>query len=234
MHNYDLTLDALKLVSENSDFYYHLFQSIKAPIHLIGRDFKIRWMNVLPRLSVRHNLKGLVGRRCYEAYFARDTPCRDCPVKIAFDSLTPYGVEKWFTLSDGSRRCFDVRVYLVSDEDEEAAFALKIGFDVTERKKLLSRLMRTPRVGTPKLSLAAGSEWTDPRASDESAVRFDLTARELDVLRLIAAGLTNGEISEALAISRHTVKSHVIHIFNKLGVSDRTEAAVLAARLGMI
>lgn len=71
-------------------------------------------------------------------------------------------------------------------------------------------------------------------ALDERCVSLGLTTRELEVLRLIATGLTNVEISEALAISRHTVKSHVIHISNKLGASDRTEAVVLAARLGMI
>ncbi len=55
-----------------------------------------------------------------------------------------------------------------------------------------------------------------------------LTDRELEVLRLVAEGATNLEISDLLSISPHTVKSHVIHIFNKLGVNDRTQAAVQA------
>ncbi len=57
-----------------------------------------------------------------------------------------------------------------------------------------------------------------------------LTTRELEVLRLVAQGATNVEISQILYISPHTVKSHVIHIFNKLGVNDRTQAAVWAAK----
>jgi DNA-binding CsgD family transcriptional regulator len=57
-----------------------------------------------------------------------------------------------------------------------------------------------------------------------------LTERELEVLRLMAQGATNVEISSSLQISPHTVKSHVINIFNKLGVNDRTQAAVLALR----
>ncbi len=61
-----------------------------------------------------------------------------------------------------------------------------------------------------------------------------LTERERAVLRLVAQGATNGEISELLAISPHTVKSHVVHIFNKLGVNDRTQAAVLATRHGIV
>jgi DNA-binding NarL/FixJ family response regulator len=61
-----------------------------------------------------------------------------------------------------------------------------------------------------------------------------LTGRELQVLRLMARGATNTEISELLGISHHTVKSHVIHIFNKLGVDDRTEASVWAARHSLV
>ena len=57
-----------------------------------------------------------------------------------------------------------------------------------------------------------------------------LTARELEVLRLMVQGATNMEISDSLKISPHTVKSHVINIFNKLGVNDRTQAAVQALR----
>jgi DNA-binding CsgD family transcriptional regulator/ArsR family metal-binding transcriptional regulator len=61
-----------------------------------------------------------------------------------------------------------------------------------------------------------------------------LTERELQVLRLMARGASNIEISNLLQISPHTVKSHVIHIFNKLGVDDRTEASVWAARHSMV
>ena len=56
-----------------------------------------------------------------------------------------------------------------------------------------------------------------------------LTKREIEVLRLLARGATNKEISSQLFISDHTVKSHVNHIFDKLGVNDRTQASVWAA-----
>lgn len=63
-----------------------------------------------------------------------------------------------------------------------------------------------------------------------AALPAPLTAREQEVLRLMAQGATNRDISDLLEISPHTVKSHVNHIFNKLGVSDRTQAAVWATR----
>lgn len=61
-----------------------------------------------------------------------------------------------------------------------------------------------------------------------------LSVREIEVLKLLAGGMTNTEISEALFISPHTVKSHVSNIFEKLEVNDRSQAAVIAARHHLI
>ncbi|HHW71877.1 MAG TPA: response regulator transcription factor [Firmicutes bacterium] len=55
-----------------------------------------------------------------------------------------------------------------------------------------------------------------------------LTPREREVLRLIAQGMSNGEIASALFISEHTVKNHVSNIYRKLGENDRTRVALLA------
>jgi DNA-binding CsgD family transcriptional regulator len=78
---------------------------------------------------------------------------------------------------------------------------------------------------------AAAVDTAPPRRSDP---HHGLTERELQVLELLASGATNPEIAEALGISGHTVKSHVTHIFDKLAVDDRTQAAVLAVRLGLV
>jgi DNA-binding NarL/FixJ family response regulator len=61
-----------------------------------------------------------------------------------------------------------------------------------------------------------------------------LTPREHEVLYLLALGLTNREIASKLAVSAGTVKIHVEHIIAKLGVSDRTQAAVRAVQLGLL
>ncbi|HJT99879.1 MAG TPA: response regulator transcription factor, partial [Actinomycetes bacterium] len=60
-----------------------------------------------------------------------------------------------------------------------------------------------------------------------------LTPRELEVLRLVAAGRSNGQIAEALFISRKTASVHVSNILAKLGVHTRTEAAAAAHRMGL-
>jgi DNA-binding NarL/FixJ family response regulator len=61
-----------------------------------------------------------------------------------------------------------------------------------------------------------------------------LSQREQEVLELMAKGLTNPEIGELLTLSRSTIKVHVAHILEKLGVADRTEAAAEAYRRGLL
>ena len=68
----------------------------------------------------------------------------------------------------------------------------------------------------------------------EEAQPEALSPRELDVLRLIAQGQTNRQISQNLSVAVTTVKNHVQHIISKLDVSDRTQAAVKAIQLGII
>jgi DNA-binding NarL/FixJ family response regulator len=73
-----------------------------------------------------------------------------------------------------------------------------------------------------------------PAAHGVSAPAQPLTPREIEVIAMLAEGLGNKVIAGRLGISDHTVKSHVASIFAKLGVSTRAEAAVSAARLGLI
>ena len=68
----------------------------------------------------------------------------------------------------------------------------------------------------------------------ETELPESLTPREMDVLRLMVEGLTNQAIAEALILSSSTVKSYVHSVFKKLNVSDRTQAAVKAIRLGLV
>ena len=73
-----------------------------------------------------------------------------------------------------------------------------------------------------------------PRPAVESSTTEQLSSRELAVLRLIAQGCSNQEISEQLFISLHTVKTHASHINSKLGVERRTQAVARAKELGVL
>jgi len=78
--------------------------------------------------------------------------------------------------------------------------------------------------------LVSTVELNIPEQADQMSVPENLlTKRELEVLRLLAKGMSNPEIAESLSISHHTVKSHVTHIYDKLGVNDRALAAVWAS-----
>jgi DNA-binding CsgD family transcriptional regulator len=66
------------------------------------------------------------------------------------------------------------------------------------------------------------------------AARAGITARELDVLRLVSQGLSDAEVAERLFLSRRTVNSHLSSIYSKLGVSSRTAAAHWAVEHGIV
>ena len=124
-------------------------------------------------------------------------------------------------------------VYPVFDKDGNLSSTIEIDVDIEEKnlqqkeqKKYVEHLEQ--KVSEISQENRAISE------EDAFEVQTDLTGREIEVLRLITKGATNTEISEALSISPHTVKSHVIHIFNKLSVNDRTQAAVWATRKKLV
>jgi DNA-binding NarL/FixJ family response regulator len=89
---------------------------------------------------------------------------------------------------------------------------------------------------------AIGSTYLDPQIahivlgqlSVPSGGQAQLSPRELEVLRLIAEGLSNKEIAQRLSISLSTVKTHIEELLAKLSASDRTQAAIKAVRQGLL
>jgi len=108
--------------------------------------------------------------------------------------------------------------------------------------------------GTPRVDLvravkgtALGETHVDPgvagklfshvvqsATAHDTTVTDDLSERELDVLKLLAGGLTNAEIAERLYLTKGTVRNYVSAILAKLGVEDRTQAALIAVRHGLV
>jgi DNA-binding NarL/FixJ family response regulator len=96
----------------------------------------------------------------------------------------------------------------------------------------LNRAIRAAAAGQVQLSPAAAARLVrEVRVPDNPE---PLTGRENDVLRLIAGGMSNKEIAQALGIGEKTVKTHVSNILGKLGVLSRTQAALYAVREGLV
>lgn len=112
-------------------------------------------------------------------------------------------------------------VYPVFDKDGNLSSTIELDVDI-EKRDLHEE--------EQKKGTNSSQDNRTPSEKDDTGIQTNLTDREIEVLRLMAEGATNTEISKALSISPHTVKTHVIHIFNKLCVNDRTQAAVWAAR----
>ena len=104
----------------------------------------------------------------------------------------------------------------------------------------LARAVRAAHAGEAIIDPTAAARLVDALSSKDRTSRSaaepldQLTAREREVLTLIAGGRSNKRIALELGISEKTVKAHVGHVLAKLGVTDRTQAAVLAVQEGLV
>jgi two-component system, NarL family, response regulator LiaR len=126
-------------------------------------------------------------------------------------------------------------------EDERLFTALRAGASGYLLKDVepaeLVRSIRTVHGGGAPLSPAVAARVVEEFASGGGAGRApadDLTPRELEVLCLIARGQSNKRIALELGVAEKTVKTHVSHVLAKLGLSDRTQAALYAVREGLV
>lgn len=109
--------------------------------------------------------------------------------------------------------------------------------DPSVASKVVASLVKPP-LSTPPEQFTPSPV---PVASEKNAVPqahpvhpVDITSREIEVLRLIARGATNREIAEQLVISEGTVKNHISNILSRLGLRDRTQAAIYAREHGLL
>jgi two-component system NarL family response regulator len=125
-----------------------------------------------------------------------------------------------------------VVVLTTYDTDDEIARALRAGAKAYVLKDIsadeLVRCIRDVLAGKTYLAPSAAAKLV------EGVTRVQLTPREMAALRLIADGKANKEIAGDLGISERTVKTHLGHLFEKLGVTSRTEAIKVATRRGLV
>jgi DNA-binding NarL/FixJ family response regulator len=125
-----------------------------------------------------------------------------------------------------------VIVLTTYDTDDDISRALKAG----AKAYVLKDISADGLIGCIH-DVLAGKTYLAPSAAAklaEGVARVQLTPRELGSLRLMADGKSNKEIASALGISERTVKTHLGHLFEKLGVTSRTEAVKIATRRGLV
>lgn len=200
---------------------------------VVDLSYRLLWLR--EPLLEGDPLAGAAGRRsrtCYQVLAGRQAACPICPVRQVLDSGQAQTVERRIVLPQGRVLWREARAYPIRDAQGRLSLVARISFDISRRKhrqalsqgrwaaleRALSQLA-PPALEPP----ASGLEPTPP-----------LTARELEILRLLAQGLRKPQIAGLLGLSPHTVKRHVDHIFAKLGVNDRAQAAVWAARQGLV
>jgi two-component system, NarL family, response regulator len=125
-----------------------------------------------------------------------------------------------------------VIVLTTYDTDDDISRALKAGAKAFVLKDIsadaLVACVHDVLNGKTYLAPAAAAKLA------ERVSRVELTPRELSALRLLADGQSNKEIATALGITERTVKTHLGHLFDKLGVTSRTEAVKVAVRRGLV
>ena len=164
------------------------------------------------------------------------------PDVILMDLIMPEmdGIEATRRVKNTSPRS-QIMVLTSSHEDEHIFPALEAGatsyllkdIDMEELAEAIRRSARGevtlhPQVAARVLQELHGSK------KDQVNPFTELTKREMQVLKLIASGMSNNEIANQLVISDHTVKGHVSNIFSKLQLADRTQAAVYAWQKGVV
>lgn len=159
---------------------------------------------------------------------------RQSPVDLLLLDLRMPGLNGIDTLKAIRGEHEEIRCIVLTsfDTDEDIFRAVEAGADGFLRKDTSTREMHEAI-----RSVGQGKRYFPAQIAmrlAERMMRSALTARELEILRLLPKGLTNKQIGRALGISDNTVRNHVNSIIEKLEVSDRTEATSVAIQRGLI
>ncbi len=164
------------------------------------------------------------------------TNCRECgyPTCMAFAAAVAGGKAMADQCPALTSPMSETAAYPVLDRQGHLVNSVSLPINTRELKDRIQIQDQRVRSLEAKLSVAEAPAHRELAHPASQVQRFSLTNREIEVLECISQGYTNNEIGNLLFISPHTVKSHMINIFNKLNVNDRTQAAVVACRNGLI
>ena len=205
-----------------SDSLKRLLAAAPDSVFVTTEDNRIVLWNRAAKRLMGYRGRDVVGRACRDVLAARTlagaprclTGCDIAP------ALTVDGLDQNFEMQtrtkNGEARSLAVTAFAVTDRDRRTPLVVHVVRDVTSSKHL-HRVLRERRSAAP------------PDGDAPSPVVL-LTGRELEVLRLLAAGVGTVACAARLRVSRATIRNHVQNIFGKLGVHTRLEAVAHATR----
>jgi PAS domain S-box-containing protein len=225
--------------NDPSDFPTQFLQTLSVAcadgVYAVDLDQRIVfWGRAAEELTGRKR-EEVIGKRCYEVMLGGDSDghpfCRrECPTIIAARrgrSVHSYDLQ--VPTTDGHFTWFNMSIIPLRQRSTRTDMVVHMFRDVTNR--WVAELLAQE-------TLAAVARFSEARQSGHLGAQRqpepDLTPRELDVLRLLAKGLTTPQIAQKLGIARATARNHADRMLSKLDAHNRIEAVMRAGQLGLL
>ena len=194
-------------------------------VYAVDYDQRIVFWNAAAERLLGHAASAVMGKHCYDVIAGGDHLGHpfcgsDCPViECARKGRAPENYDVHTRTAGGKQRWINVSIVVLRGRPARATIAVHLFRDITAHRRSELEFRRA-------LHQAGGGE--ERARADRAASR--LTRREAEVLQMLACGLDNATIGEALGVSPTTVRNHTEHLLAKLGVHSKLEAVVYAAR----
>jgi PAS domain S-box-containing protein len=192
----------------------------------VGVDGRIVFWNRSAERLLGHPAREVVGRNCCDVFVGRDPAgnrlCyQGCHVQTLVKRGEPVEHFQMATRTKtGKPIWLDISILVVPGGRQELTTTVHLFRDVTVAHEVEALVRERLAQARP--------------APEDGQLPSDLTRRELEILRLIASGANTRAMAEKLHVSSATVRNHVQHILEKLGIHSRLEAAAYATRRGLV
>lgn len=230
----------MTVILETANEIAALVEGIKTAdgMFCVDSDQQIVFWSHTAEALLGYSAEEVLGKPCHDVLCGRDAQnhrfCRkNCPVVA--NARRGRATPDYDVLSqrkDGSDVWLNVSVLILRGSRARRPYVMHLVRDVTERRRV-ERLARRAMEALYELAPGLEGETAEPpdiRPTPSPA----LSSREMQVLRLLALGLSTEEIAENLGISRVTARNHVTHVVSKLGAKSRLQAVVFASRRRLI